>query len=233
MDPATEALLDQIAKLEAKAKGTNNPHEAELFAAKVAELLAKHNLNEAMLRSRDATRTQGPIGRHPFGQRVPDAWRERIAIGVAKLYYCQITFKTPGGKVDQWSWTFNGREHNAKVAIAMTEYLFATVKRMAREHSPIAREQKNFRKGAGDRLYSRLMELAAAQRSDRTEQGGNGTALMVITEDQAVADFLGNVKSVKGKGHAHGDGSRAGWEAAGRIGLNTQVTETRAERMLS
>lgn len=233
-DLATDALLDQIAKLRAKAEGTNNPHEAELFAAKVAELLAKHNLDEAMLRSRDAEREQGPIGEHPFGLRVPDAWRERIMAGVAKLYYCKLLYtRRRSGQADARSWRFVGREHNAIVAKAMAEYLFATVKRMAREYSSERSLQSNFRKGAGDRLYNRMLELAAAQRATPAAGAGDGTALMVLTEDQALADYLANTPTGKSRSHKHGAGSHAGWEAGGRIGLNTQVTETRAERMLS
>lgn len=232
MTPETAALLDTIAKLKAKAEGTNNEAEAALFAAKVAELLAKHNLDEAMLRSRDAEREQGPLGKHPFGQRVPDAWRERILIGVAKLYQCQTMFYRKGKAVDQWSWQIVGREHNAIVAKAMAEYLFATVKRMAREYSPISREQKDYRKGAGDRLYSRLYAMAEAQR-EPASSSGDGTALMVITEDKAISDYLGDIAQSKGKGHKYGEASYDGYEEAGRIGLHTQVKETRAERMLS
>lgn len=229
----TDALLDQIAKLKAKAEGTNNPHEAELFAAKVAELLAKHNLDEAMLRSRDADREQGPIGEHPYGLRVPDAWRERIMAGVAKLYYCKLLYtRRYNGKIDDRSWRFVGREHNAIVAKAMAEYLFATVKRMAREHSDERRIQSNFRKGAGDRLYNRLRELADAQRAEPAKGTGDGMALMVLTEDQALADYLAGVKVGGSRSHKHGAGSIAGWEAGGRIGLNTQIKETRAERMI-
>lgn len=228
MTPETEVLLDRIAKLRAKAEGTSNQAEAELFAAKVAELLAKHNLDEAMLRSRDATREQGPIGEHLFNVRVPDAWRERILIGVAKVYFCEVIFNA--GNVR--SYRLVGREHNAVVAKAMAEYLFATVKRMAREYSSVSREQKNFRKGAGDRLYMRLRELAAEQRKEQRGVG-NGMALMVRTEDQALDEWMAHIETIKGKGHRHGAGSNAGWDAAGNISLNTQVTETRASRMLT
>lgn len=231
MSVETDLLLDRIAKLKAKAEGTSNQAEAELFAAKVAELLAKHNLDEAMLRARDATREQGPIGKHPFSARVPDAWRERIVLGCAKLYQCQAIFYKVNGKVNPRSWEFVGREHNAVVAISMAEWLIATVKRMAREYSPISAEQKNFRKGAGDRLYRRLWEMAEAQRAP--EGSGDGTALMLRTEDQAIGEYLGDINQSKMKSHKHGRGSQEGWDAAGSIGLSPQVTETRAERLLS
>lgn len=231
MSAETDLLLDRIAKLKAKAEGTSNQAEAEVFAAKVAEMLAKHNLDEAMLRARDATREQGPIGSHPFSKRVPDAWREYIVVGVARLYQCQTVFNKVNGKTDQWSWRFVGREHNAVVAISMADWLIATVKRMAAEHSTIKSVQKNFRKGAADRLYKRLYDLAEAQRAPTGT--GDGTALMIRTEDQAIADYLGDINQSKMKSHKHGAGSAAGWKAADSINLSPQVTETRAERLLA
>lgn len=232
MTPETEALLDKIAKLQAKAKSTSNEAEAELFAAKVAELLAKHNLDEAMLRARDAEREQGEIGEHPFGLRVPDAWRERIVVGVARVYFCTCIYSKRGGKVDQRSYRFVGREHNAIVAKAMAEYLIATVKRMAREYSGDRLLQNNYRKGAGDRLFNRLEEMAKALRADQPK-GGDGTALVVRSEDIAIREYLGDVPSSKGRAHKHGHGSQAGWNDAGDISLNMQIKETRASRLLA
>ena len=234
MDAATEAMLDKVAKLRAKANDAAvTEAEAALFMAKVAELLAQHNLTEAMLNARDASREQGPIGTKPFGQRVPDAWRERILMGVARLYYCRVTFGMKGSKANPHDYRLSGRDHNVVVAAAMAEYLFATVKRMAREYSPISREQKDYRKGAGDRLYRRLWDMAEAQRRPIAADPSNGVALMVISEDKALDDYLGDIKSYKAKGHRYGESARDGWEEAGNIGLNTQVAETRAERMLT
>lgn len=225
-------ILDRISKLLAKARGTTNEAEAALFAAKAAELLAKHNLDEEMLRQRDQDREQGPIGRHAYKVRVPDAWREYIVKGVARLYFCRTVWY-PKSADPSRSWTFVGREHNAKVAMLMADYLMATVKRMAREHSPYKREQGGYRRGAGARLYNRLVELADAQRVVPANGKGDGTALMIIDEDTAIADFLGDIPTSKGKTQRYNESSVAGWEDAGKISLNTQVTETRASRLLA
>lgn len=104
-----EDILGKVSKLLAKAKGTSNENEAAIFAAKAAELLAKHNLDEAMLREHDKSKEEGPVGAHPYEGRIPDRWRELILQGCARLYFCQLT-------VNGRRYTLYGREHNAVVA---------------------------------------------------------------------------------------------------------------------
>lgn len=231
-DANTAATMDRIAKLMAKAKGTDNEHEAALFAAKAAEMLAEHNLTEEMLRSRDSDREQGPIGGYDFTTRCPDRWRELILQGCAKLYYCElIKMNIAGAK-----YRLYGREHNYIVAKLMAEYLFATVKRMAREYSPGKVEQSDFRRGAGLRLYERLLELHKAQLGPVSPSNpGNLPALInheIIAVDDYIASALGKLRTSKAKPMKMGFGAMAGRSAADKIGLNTQVKETRASRMI-
>src|SRR5688572_13087718 len=46
------SIEDKIAKLLAKAEGTNNPLEAETFMRKAEELMLKHGIERAMLEDR-------------------------------------------------------------------------------------------------------------------------------------------------------------------------------------
>lgn len=230
----TEQIMDRIAKLMAKAKGTNNENEAAIFAEKAAELLAEHNLTEEMLRHRDADREQGPIGGHPYAGRVPDQWRQWILNGCSKLYFCQLIMTGRGKK----TYTFYGREHNAKVASMMSDYLFATVKRMAREYSPVKAEQNDFRKGAGLRLNQRLRELHDLQNPPQPVGASNPDGLPALYANEAravdsyIAELFPNLRTGKSRPARMGAGAQAGRAAADRIGLNTQVRETRANRML-
>lgn len=52
------AIEDKIAKLLAKAEGTNHPAEAETFMAKAEELMLKHGIERAMLESRSTKRQE-------------------------------------------------------------------------------------------------------------------------------------------------------------------------------
>lgn len=232
----TEDILDRISKLLAKAKSTTNEHEAAIFADKAAELLAKHNLDEAMLRARDAEREEGPIGRHSYNGRSPDRWRELIIMGCAKLYFCEVVVNSRmKGKGRH---EFVGRESNAKVAMLMADYLIATTKRLAREHSPHKADQTDFRRGCGLGLYNRLMALHAEKVRPTQAPVSNAGNLPALynSESRAVREWmeaemkLGTAR--RGRGMKIGASGAAGRSAADRISLNTQVTERRASRML-
>lgn len=225
----SEAIMDKIAKLLAKAKGTTNENEAAIFAAKAAELLAEHNLTEAMVAAREANRD--PIGEYLYEGRIADRFRELILMGCAQLYFCKLTKSSNGRR-----YTMYGREHNARVAAAMSEYLIATVKRLAREYSPSRVDQRDFRKGAGLRLYERLKELYKANMAPVAASGSNLPALY-NSEAQAVQEYinkqLGPLRSQKARPMRMGYGAMMGRAAADKISLNTQLgAEKRASRMI-
>lgn len=231
-----EDILDKVAKLMAKAKGTSNEHEAAIFAAKAAEMLAKHNLDEAMLRDRDASREEGPIGAWDYEGRVPDQWRALIVQGCAKLYFCKVLIHTNVFNKKK-TYRLYGREHNAVVANMMAEYLIATVKRMAREHTDLRINQQDFRRGAGIRLYERLVELYELQNKPAPVSANpHNLPALYAGEENAVQAYIdekfGNVKAKKSRAMQIGASGRAGMDAANRINLNTQVAEKRSSRMI-
>lgn len=199
----TDDILDRVSKLLAKAKSTTNEHEAAIFADKAAELLAKHNLDEAMLRARDSDREEGPIGVHPYQGRSPDRWREA----------------------------------NAKVAMLMADYLIATTKRLAREHSPHKLDQDDFRRGCGLGLYNRMIAMHAEKATPASGPTGTNLPALYNSEAQAISEWMATVLNVgkarKSRGMRIGAAGAAGREAAGRISLNTQVTERRSSRLLA
>ena len=59
-------LLDRVRKLLAKAEGTDNPHEAEAFSAKAAELIALYRIDPARLVARADDRLE--LRRVPLGR---------------------------------------------------------------------------------------------------------------------------------------------------------------------
>lgn len=112
----------------------------------------------------------------------------------------------------------------------MAEYLIATVKRMAREYSPAKTEQGDFRRGAGLRLYQRLVELYNEQNKPPvTATTGTTLPTLYRAEENAVEEFIKNrfgngLRDTKRKGMKLGFGGMAGRAAADSISLNTQVT---------
>jgi hypothetical protein len=230
---ADETIQATIAKLLAKAKGTNNEHEAALFAAKAAELLAKHNLTEAMIAARDGAADE-PVVEQRMNRKTVAKWRQTIASGCAKLYFCRVLLY--GSQLD-----FVGKKHNAEVALSMCDWLCSVVVRMAREYSTDRLVMEDFKRGAALRLYQRLMALYREQNPPQpvAQPVANvgGLPALYASEAKAVDDYIdrqyGALKSRKGRGLAlRGSGASAGYDRAGGINLSSQVAERRSSRMI-
>jgi hypothetical protein len=225
-----QKIQDTIAALLAKARGTDNENEAAIFMAKAQELLARHNLDEAQLRGRDA-KSNEPVGEHRYRDSVAK-WRSVIAQGCAKLYFCScLTW----GK----EFRFVGKAHNAEVAISMTDWLCAVVKRMAREYSSDRKTQGEFYYGAAMRLYQRLVALYQEQNpvaptAKSNTSDGRAMVLLYTNEEAEVKGYLSqyNLRTRKSKGSRYTGASAAGAAAANGIQLNKQVSETRSSRMI-
>jgi len=231
MGAENEAIAATIAKLLAKAKGTNNENEAALFAAKAAELLARHNLTEAQVAARQGS-DNDPITEQRMNRKSVAKWRQTIAQGCAKLYFCRVLFY--GSQVE-----FIGKAHNVEVALSMTDWLCSVVVRMAREYTSDRLGIEDFKRGAAIRLYWRLDALYQQQNppAPTPEQTGSGLPALYAGEAQAVQLYLderyGEIKKRKNRGLTiRGGAGAAGYDRAGSIGLNTQVAETRSSRMI-
>jgi hypothetical protein len=88
---ADEQLLVKVRKLLAKAESTQNPHEADAFATKAAELIAAHRIDTARLaaagRDEALTIRSVPIGRGAYV-------RARLALlgAVADSHDCELVW---------------------------------------------------------------------------------------------------------------------------------------------
>lgn len=231
MDAENEAIAATIAKLLAKAKGTNNEHEAALFAAKAAELLARHNMTEAMIAAREGG-DNDPIGGHRMNRKSVAKWRRYIAAGCAELYFCKLV--SYGSQLE-----FVGKTHNAEVAMSMCDWLCSVVVRMAREYTDDRLSIEDFKRGAGSRLYQRLHALYLQQNppAPTPEQTGTGLPALYKNEAQKVQDWMdeeyGPLRSRKSRAlKIRGGAGAAGYDRAGSINLSTQVAERRSSRMI-
>lgn len=90
-----ESVLEKVRKLLAKAEATDNPHEADVFSAKAAELIAAHRISPDRLVARgpgDVLELRRiPVGRGAYV-------RARLALlgSVARAHDCEVVFETGG-----------------------------------------------------------------------------------------------------------------------------------------
>jgi hypothetical protein len=90
---ANDTLVERVRKLLAKAESTSNAHEAEVFSAKAAELIAAHRLDPQQIRD---SLEHGSLGlrRLPLGRGAYVRARLALLMAVAASHDCEVVFQT-------------------------------------------------------------------------------------------------------------------------------------------
>ena len=190
MNTQMDDLLRKIRALDAKARKTNNEHEAATFAAKVQELLEKHNLSVDVLREQATERFGGVKGDRVRQKGWGASPYRRMLVGaVCELYYCRALYYK---HTDEFM--IIGKPVNVIVAKQMIEYLLGVVLRASRDYGATTNKAKlDFRRGMIIRLSHRLTQmLAEKQREERMREGNNPGNLPALYANQTalVESFL-------------------------------------------
>lgn len=237
-ETTTEALLRKIRALRAKAEDPSvTEAEAAAYAAKVAELLQKHNLSEASLEI-DEKDEEGVVRETWEGDYLTDSWRRLICNAVAALYFCKGfgedlgTHRTARKRRVQH---FVGKPHNIIVAREMSEYLINTTLRLGktwqRDNHGTHASFVNFIRACGYRLTERVQELHKAQTAAAPQRAANGNPsnlpALYADENTLIAQFLKSegvsLHNVGSRQDAVGAGALAGRRAGDTISLSTQI----------
>ena len=228
-------LVEKIAKLRAVAeKGNLGEEETKLFADKVAELLAQHNLSLS-----DLDREENSIIEEHWHTIYCDPWRRYIAHSAARLYFCdcyyrkwydEVSHKVRDGIV------FVGTATNIFVAKEMSEYLFNTTMRMAiayahaqekNTHYSWRKTRLNYERGMGTRLAMRLRELREARSN---KEAVKSAVPALYDEESARAKAHIDALGLKEKAgftskFTRKTAARAGFEDAEQVQLSEQIPE--------
>jgi hypothetical protein len=93
------AVLGKVRKLLAKAESTDNPNEAEAFAAKAAELIAHHRIDAARL-GNGGREVRLAVRRVPIGRGAYVRGRLALLDAVATVHDCELVWQSgPEGAV--------------------------------------------------------------------------------------------------------------------------------------
>ena len=214
----------KIAALLAKANGTDNEHEAEIFSAKAHEMMAEYQLQAFDLGEDD------PMGvwLGMTGNGSTPTWKAHITTSVAQYYGCKvIRHKSNDGT---WRLGIHGRESARVTAELMTPFIFdqcrAEAKRLKKEGHTGTVEQitRLVANALNSRIWKLTQEQAAANRA-AAESGSvsreASQALAIVEEvDAYVASLYAKLKP--GKGRARNTSADAR-EAANRVSLHRQT----------
>jgi hypothetical protein len=227
----TESVLTKIRKLLELSKSSNE-HEAATAAARAAELMLKHEIEEADL---EAAKPQAEQVVHPVVDEVIDENRRKVAW---KFYILTALARAFGG--DVYSWKYTDRIEKRVIAPApamqairyMYSYLTGEIDRLANtayatEHAeckasgveaPSARAWKSaFRVGAATVIYNRLSEQRS-QAHSVAKAAGKSQALAVINRQ---ADALDTFKRTKHRWMFTKSGKERSWSSSSTAGRSS------------
>jgi uncharacterized protein DUF2786 len=233
----TKALLEKIRKLKAKADDPGTTEEESMaFAAKVAELLAEHGLEEAQLEIKDQ---DGLTHEDQLVNWSASPWRRSLVCAICALYMVTPLTAQKGKK-----WTLVGRPANIIMVKEMATYLIKTTLRLSNQYGkehPGA-HVIDFRRGCFSRLTQRILELKrqqAAQAAPQYSPSGNPQNLPALYTNETnlmnmyITATWGKVKASRsGKLRFQGADAYAGMQAGDSISLNQQIGGGRSNHLI-
>jgi hypothetical protein len=222
---ADESLIVLVRKLLDKAEATQNAHEADAFARKAAELVARHRIEPSRLRGgaqgsgEDLAIRDISIGRGAYV-------RGRLALldTIARYHDVRVVFtSTPTGTVAHAA----GFTSDLDVVEMLYQSLHTQVAAQMAEHSrATAAATQQFRRsflfGFADRLDQVLADVRRSVRSQATEthESASSTDLALRERNERVDEFLaqsfGRIRTARRAGAAQIGGFSAGAAAAER-----------------
>lgn len=231
------ALLERIRKLFAKSRSTSNPHEAEVFARKAADLAARHRVDPDRLRAAD-TREELAIREIELGRGAYMRARLSLLIAVADNHDARVVFQaTPTGTV---ALVAGFRSDLDLVEVMYRSLHQQAATQMSEIHRPTGAATQRYRRSFLFGFASRVGELLAEARRDAestitdvSDEGGRSAALVLRERADVVAEHaaesFGRVRTARRPAAAQAAAWRDGSEAADRADIGRTRIDGRGE----
>lgn len=169
----SESVLERIRKA-AALMDSPNEHEAAAAAAMVQNLLLKHNLSLADVRSKNGSKHAYITMSVP----VPSArWRQLLLDGIAKTNFCRAIIAQGNREM-----MILGERHNVEVVVWLNGFIAAQVQRLGTEwgdeYGAGRTARTAFRLGAVTTVRKRLRDA----RAQAVQESAATNALVVMTD---------------------------------------------------
>ena len=210
------ALIDKVRKLLAMAEGTDIAEEADAFARKAADLIARHRVSEASLREVNPDELE--IIELDLGRGAYVRARFHLLAGIADAHGCLATFMT--GSRGTIAHITGHRRDTLTARVLFTSLLAQMNTRAGAERRATAAATQRWRRafmfGFADQVAA-MLETARAEAVSATPDPGS--ILPALRAQEAVVrDFanerLGRIVSARPAAPAVRDGLNAGRRAA-------------------
>lgn len=209
-------IKSKIAALLAKAKGTDNEHEASAFLAKVQELLEQHQLSMADLEDADdQVRHSSGLD----GTKWVASWQRDIFRALAHLYGCySVRVRLYNGYRQE----LVGRESAIITTELMFDYVKKEVNKLGRKlyADGGAPSAANGARLVGNALTSRIWRLVPKDDAPSTDAAAKNALVTTSRVMQVVKDHYGDLNNGRATSRKTSVSAR---ELAEGVGLNRQV----------
>lgn len=210
-------IKDTIAKLLAKAEGTNNAHEAAAFMAKVGKMLEEHqiSLNEV---KNNGQRNSDPMGKERGSTRLyaSMSWAMPVASSLARYYGCEFIYRKEGK--NHWNYDVVGRESARTTFELMFPYVISQVRILAKR---MGVSSSRAERDIGKALAVRIIDMIPEADHRRSRLVGKGL-IPVSDLEAALKDLFPALKVNKAKSLTF---SRTAEGLAEEVNVNIQITE--------
>lgn len=190
-----ESIKSKIAALLAKAEGTDNPHEADTFMAKVNELLERHQMH--MHEIRKVMGDQDPMGKidGETSLYASMTWARDLGGVLAQLYGCKFIYWRRG---NTFQYSVIGRDSARITYELMFPFVISQVRMQAKKLVAMGLSKSIAERQIGQALQLRIWLLCEKANETRTELVGKGL-IPVSDLDAATAEFFPDLKEGKAK----------------------------------
>jgi hypothetical protein len=219
-----------------KAAATANPHEADAFARKAAELIARHRIDPEQLRR--TGREALAVRTHLLGRGAYVRARLSLLVAVADAQDVRVVFASTPAGMEAYAAGFSD-DLDAVDALYHSLHAQASAQ-MAAVRRPTSSATQRFRRsflfGFATRIGELLSEARATVEADagrHASDAGASTALALVERRRRVDEFsaqsFGRVRAARAPGAAQVNGWRAGVAAADRADVGRTRVEGRRQ----
>ena len=228
-------LVERVRKLLDKAASTDNPHEAEAFSGKAADLIARHRIDPSRLTERrgpgdELTVRQVVVGRGAYV-------RGRLALlgNIADSHDVRMVFQsTPAGSVAILAGRTSDLDLVEVVYASLHNQVAAQMAGLRRgTGAATQRERRSFLFGFADRIGEILAESKTNAEAQARQAPDSGAAMALVVRerrhqvDEFAAQSWGRVRSASRPAGVAADGYGRGSDAANRADVGRRRLDGR------
>ncbi|MEM8621615.1 MAG: DUF2786 domain-containing protein [Actinomycetota bacterium] len=213
---AANPLIERVRKLLDKAEGTSNPHEAEAFARKAAELVAANRIDPERIERGDTTGELG-VRRLELGRGAYVRARLSLLTNVADAHDVRVAYQTGSTGMIAYAAGFESDLQVVEAMYASLHQQAAGQMNDIRRSTPAAtqRWRRSFLFG----FAARIGDVLAEARAEVEDAPAAATALPALRArreriDEHAAEAFGPVRSARPARAAQASAWKAGVAAA-------------------